>query len=210
MPETITKKVVEADLLKGRGAELPDFSRYIDLTGERLRGTAASNIVQPRTTCGFVIFFGDLSELASWNIVDFRVKEGNMRNRIVVEGSAKLEDWYAPVEIDEIVMEQVAEEAAQIYIAEEVCLEIKELDLENEVDTALFIIRETYRTLGAGRVIISKDPEIPGKKRVKIILTVSGTPEEVFKDELQFKEHLYSALDIEDCELITVTYKWED
>lgn len=91
----------------------------------------------------------------------------------------------------------------------EVFREIERWGLKNQVFTTLRLIRETYSGWRMSNVSISSDPEIPERRRIRITITVSGTPEDVFQDELRFKERLYSTLDIKVCELITVTYNWE-
>ncbi len=88
--------------------------------------------------------------------------------------------------------------------------QIKVWGIENQVETALGIVRETFRSLCGHEVAISTDPEIPGRKRVRIILTVSGEPEQVLEDEICFKKSLYSTLAVEECEPIAITYKWEE
>ncbi len=95
-------------------------------------------------------------------------------------------------------------------IPSKVSSQIEKWDLTNEVCTALRIIDDTYRTLQAVQVSISTDPEIRERKRIRITLTVSGNPEDVFSDELQYKGQLYSTLDIQVCELITTTYRWRN
>lgn len=95
-------------------------------------------------------------------------------------------------------------------VSSEVRHEIEKWNLDKEMDTALAIIRVTYRTLDAIEVAVTRDPEIPERKRIRITLIVSGNPEDVFSDELQYKGQLYSTLDIQACELITTTHRWRD
>ena len=115
-----------------------------------------------------------------------------------------------------VYMELPEKQLAVVEFAEDVCdmpyevfCEIETLGLTNQIYKARRIIRETCRTLNADKVSISTDPEIPERKRIRITLTVSGTPKEVFADEVRFKEWMYSNLDIKVCELITITYEWE-
>lgn len=95
-------------------------------------------------------------------------------------------------------------------IDDETVLQIDEWGIKNQVYKALRFIEETFRSLSELGLNISTDPEIPERKRLRITLTVSGSPADVFEDELRCKELLYSAVDLNACELITFTYKWGD
>jgi len=96
------------------------------------------------------------------------------------------------------------------YVSAQELEQIREWGIQDEVNRTLKIIHETYNLLQKIEVSTSRDPEIPDRRRVRMTLTVSGTPEEVLEDELHFKEQMYSTLDIRACELITITYDWED
>ncbi len=199
MPETATRKVNVANFLEGRWAKLPDFSRYICQTGERLSGVVPKNI-QPHSTCSFIISFERPPELFPLNLVDLAVKKGNVRY-ITRLDKTEIEGWG--------ICEEIAQVAVSAYIPKEVSLEIKKLGIKNQVDDALSIIRTTYKTLIAVGVSISTDPEIPNRKSIRITLTVSGEPEEVFKDERRLKDSLFSILGSKALELITISYHWE-
>lgn len=95
------------------------------------------------------------------------------------------------------------------YTSKEVLQIITRWGIANQVNDALNIIKETYTTLHIVKLSISTDPEISERKRIRIELTVSGSPEEVLKEELCFKKQLYSNIDLRACELITITYNWE-
>lgn len=97
------------------------------------------------------------------------------------------------------------------YVSDEVLREMEEWGIAKQMEEALEIIQQTYHTCDKIELSVSTDPEIPERKRLRITLTVSGEPQHVLEDELQFKEHVYSDADLREAyEFITVTYKWKD
>ena len=92
---------------------------------------------------------------------------------------------------------------------EEVIQEVVKWKIASQVDKTLVMIHDLYRTLHDVAVSISVDPEVPDRRRVRAVLTVSGTPEEVFKDELLLKQRMYATLDLKAYELIAITYNWK-
>lgn len=96
-----------------------------------------------------------------------------------------------------------------ITVAPQVIHRADEENLTEDLKTALKFAEENYSTLKRIEVNIEYDPEIVDRKTIRFTLTVSGEPELVLKDELKFKENLYTALDIKTCEQITTTYKWK-
>ena len=95
------------------------------------------------------------------------------------------------------------------YASAPVIAQIREWGIQDQVNKALAVIPNTYRTLRETVLNISEDPEIPDRQRLRVTLTVSGTPEEVFEDELRFRDWVCSELDTKAGELITITYEWE-
>jgi len=87
--------------------------------------------------------------------------------------------------------------------------QMEEWGIQDQVYAALDTMRDTYRSLQGAELSLSTDPEIPERQRIRVTLTVSGTPEEVFEDELCFREWMCSELDTKAGELITITYEWE-
>ena len=95
------------------------------------------------------------------------------------------------------------------YASAQVIEQIEAWGLKGQVDKAFETVKEMYRTLRRVCISISEDPEITDSKRVLLALRVSGTPQEVFENELSFKEQLHSITDEKDCERITIAYEWE-
>lgn len=95
------------------------------------------------------------------------------------------------------------------YASGQVIEQVKAWGLKDQVDKAFETAKEMYRTLRGVCVSVSEDPEITDSKRVLLALRVSGTPQEVFENELSFKQQLHSITDEKDCELITIAYEWE-
>ncbi len=87
-------------------------------------------------------------------------------------------------------------------------LQMDKWGIKDQVNKVPEIIRDTYRSLNKIELTISTDPEIPERRRVRVTLTVTGKPEDVLGDEHQFKEWMYSTLDLKVCELLTITYNW--
>jgi len=92
---------------------------------------------------------------------------------------------------------------------EEVLLQVEEWGIEDQVFTAIQLAEATFRNMRSYDIRLSTDPELPNRKRIRIILTVTGSPEKVFEDEIRFKEKLYSNIDAMACELINISYNWE-
>jgi hypothetical protein len=130
--------------------------------------------------------------------------------------TSAFEEWYTEYLLDTQTEEisgievQRRDAVALECVSAKVFEQIKVWGIGNQVETALGIVREIFRSLRGHEVAISTDPEIPGRKRIRIILTVSGEPEQVLEDEIRFKKRLYSTLGVEECEPITITYKWEE
>lgn len=95
------------------------------------------------------------------------------------------------------------------YASAQVIEQVEAWGLKGQVDKAFETAKEMYRTLRGVCISISEDPEITDSKRVLLALRVSGTPQEVFENELSFKEKLHSITDEKDCERITIAYEWE-
>lgn len=95
------------------------------------------------------------------------------------------------------------------YASAQVIKQVEAWGLKGQVDKAFETAKEIYRTLRGVCISISEDPEIAGCKRVLLALRVSGTPQEVFENELSFKEKLHSITEEKDCERITIAYEWE-
>ena len=95
------------------------------------------------------------------------------------------------------------------YASAQVIEQVEAWGLKGQVDKAFETAKEMYRTLRGVCISISEDPEITDSKRVLLALRVSGTPQEVFENELSFKEQLHSITDEKDCERITIAYEWE-
>jgi hypothetical protein len=91
----------------------------------------------------------------------------------------------------------------------ETLLLMNEWGIRNQVNKTLEVIRETYSSLRGIELTTATDPEIPERKRIRVTLIVSGTPEEVFEDELRFMEWMCNELNAKAGELIAITYKWE-
>lgn len=91
-----------------------------------------------------------------------------------------------------------------------VLTEIEKRGLKNEIYRALTFACQEYRNLNAMSVAIKHDPEIAERTTIRIILTVSGTPENVLDDEKKFKRRLFSSVEAEACKAITVSYNWKD
>lgn len=121
-----------------------------------------------------------------------------------------LSDW---LEMTQGIYEQEdTEEAAKTpqLLPDDVLAQTEKWGITDQVHAAFDIATEIYRSLRSIEVSVSIDPEIPERERIRITLAVVGAPEEVFEDELRFKKQLYLAVGVEACELITITYKWED
>jgi hypothetical protein len=97
---------------------------------------------------------------------------------------------------------------ATFEFAPDVLLEIRKENLQNAINTAITIARETFKSLQGIEVGAAYDPEIPGRKTFRLMLTVSGNPIDVLCDERQFKKQLYPVLGETAREKITVTYNW--
>ena len=95
------------------------------------------------------------------------------------------------------------------YASGQVIEQVEAWGLKEQVDKAFETAKEMYRTLRGVCVSISEDPEITDSKRVLLGLRVSGIPQEVFENELSFKEKLHSITEEKDCERITIAYEWE-
>lgn len=92
----------------------------------------------------------------------------------------------------------------------ETLLQIEGWGLENQVHETLQLVKQTFQSLHGVKTSISTDPEIAERKRVRITLSVSGSPEQVFEEETHFKKKWYSTVDLQACEVITMTYKWKN
>lgn len=122
--------------------------------------------------------------------------------------TSAVEEWFTEYFLD-AQPEEITGAAVFECVSAKVLEQIKVWGVENQVETALGIVRETFRSLYGYEVAISTDPEIPGRKIIRITLTVSGNPEDVYKDERRLKNRLYSVLDNKALELIAIVYHWE-
>lgn len=95
------------------------------------------------------------------------------------------------------------------YASAQVIEQVGAWGLKGQVDKTFEIAKEMYHTLRGVCVSISEDPEITDSERVLLTLRVSGTPQEVFENELSFKAKLHSITEENACERITITYEWE-
>ena len=125
---------------------------------------------------------------------------------IYLTGWKSTEEWSEVSTFEEEVEEISTEVPCVIESGAE--LQMDKWRIKDQVDKVPEIIRDTYRTLRKIELTISTDPEIPERRRVRVTLTVAGKPEDVLEDERQFKEWMYSSLDLKVCELLTITYNW--
>ena len=103
----------------------------------------------------------------------------------------------------------VAKRDIPIAITPQVVREAEEKSLTEDLKTCIKLAQENYSSLKSIIINIAHDPEIVDRKTIQFTLTVSGDPALVLKDEFKFKENLYSTVDIQTCEQITTTYKWQ-
>lgn len=115
----------------------------------------------------------------------------------------------AQPEEDVVLGATIEAEVGLEYASDKVIEQVEAWGLKGQVDKAFEIAKEMYRTLCGVCISISEDPEITDSKRVLLAFRVSGTPQEVFENELSFKEKLHSITDEKDCERITIAYEWE-
>lgn len=92
----------------------------------------------------------------------------------------------------------------------QVLKQIEEWEIKEQFFEVLNSLPKYFKCMYEYDSKVSIDPEIPERKGLRIILTVTGTPEEVFKDELAFKKQIFSTLDIKARELITIAYNWKE
>jgi len=111
------------------------------------------------------------------------------------------------------IREDISQEQTEIlleYALPDVLLEIQKENLQDAISSAITISREVFRNLHGINIGIAYDPEIPGRRTFRMVLTVSGNPVDVLDDERKFKKQLYSILDARGREKITITYRWEN
>jgi hypothetical protein len=134
---------------------------------------------------------------------------------VSAEEAEELEEYISPLNsavFDRVLLDFTVKEGFKFLYdcaPEEVIREVVKWRIASQVDKTLVMINDVYRTLHDVAVSVSVDPEVPDRRRVRAVLTVSGTPEEVLKDELLLKQRMYATLDLKACELIAITYNWK-
>jgi len=96
------------------------------------------------------------------------------------------------------------------YALPDVLREIHKENLQDAVSRAFKISKEAFRNLHDINISTAYDPEIPGRKTFRMVLTVSGNPVDVLSDERKFKKQLYPILDAKARGKITLTYRWKN
>jgi hypothetical protein len=86
--------------------------------------------------------------------------------------------------------------------------EIDRWGMATEVRTAVQLAKAEFSTLNSISLSIVRDPEIAERRRVKMTLHVSGTPEGVLEDETRFEQKLYDILGAGACEEMVLDYRW--
>jgi len=81
------------------------------------------------------------------------------------------------------------------YAMPDVLREIQKENLQDAVSRAITISKEVFKNLHDINISTAHDPEIPGRKTFRMVLTVSGNPVDVLADERKFKKQLYPILD---------------
>ena len=86
--------------------------------------------------------------------------------------------------------------------------EIDQRGMATEVRTAVQLAKTEFSTLSGISLSTTQDPEIAERRRVKMTLYVSGTPEGVLEDEARFEHKLYDILGAGACEGVVLDYRW--
>lgn len=128
---------------------------------------------------------------------------------------AEIKKWtnFILIGSDPIIWEDTSQEQTEIpieYALPDVLLEIQKENLQDAISSAITISREVFRNLHGINIGIAYDPEIPGRRTFRMVLTVSGNPVDVLDDERKFKKQLYPILDARERGEITITYRWEN
>ncbi len=111
------------------------------------------------------------------------------------------------------IREDISQKQTEIllqYALPDVLREIQKENLQDAVSRAVKISKEVFRNLHDINISTAYDPEIPGRKTFRMVLTVSGNPVDVLGDERKFKKQLYPILDAKARGKITLTYRWEN
>jgi hypothetical protein len=101
-----------------------------------------------------------------------------------------------------------SEQNVAVTIQPEVIREAERNALTDDLKVGIKLARRTYPTLSRIDVTVEDDPEIADWRTLRFVLTVSGDPEAILRNEDLFKQRLHSSTALRTRELITVTYRW--